>query len=274
MNNQTLTAERVRYLLSYDADTGVFVWRVGRGGTRAWSVAGTLHPNGYVYIKIDGRLYLAHRLAWLYTHGAWPADQLDHRDGNKSNNCISNLREATRYHKNETSNQTLTAERLRELLEYDPETGAFTWRVSTSNRVRAGSVAGHLHSKWYINIQIDGRLYLAHRLAWLYIHGAWPEAEIDHIDDDPSNNRLANLREVTNQKNHQNQRRANTDSSTGLIGASPKKGKFQAQIMINNKKRFLGYFETPEAAHEAYIEAKRQHQFTRHNLTGRPHAPL
>lgn len=91
-----LTAERVRELLDYDPTTGLFTRRVSRGGAKVGGVAGGLDNWGYVGIKIDGHDHAAHRLAWLYMTGEWPADELDHRDRNRTNNRWGNLREATR----------------------------------------------------------------------------------------------------------------------------------------------------------------------------------
>jgi HNH endonuclease len=88
----------------------------------------------------------------------------------------------------------LTAERLRERLHYDAETGVFTRRVGSSN-ARAGDVAGSVHSTGYVRISIDGGKYTAHCLAWFYVHGVWPSDQIDHINRNRSDNRIANLRE-------------------------------------------------------------------------------
>lgn len=90
-----LTAAGLRELLSYNPDTGEFRWLVSRGTARAGSVAGTRQNNGYWIIKISRRGYLAHRLAWVYVHGEWPVDQIDHRNGVRDDNHIANLREAT-----------------------------------------------------------------------------------------------------------------------------------------------------------------------------------
>lgn len=90
-----LTVERLRAVLSYDAETGVFVWRVSSKGTAAGAIAGAKLGTGYTTITVDQERFLAHRLAWFYVHGRWPADQIDHIDGDRRNNAIANLREAT-----------------------------------------------------------------------------------------------------------------------------------------------------------------------------------
>ena len=90
-----VTLERLKELLSYDPDTGLFTWRVARGKAARGSVAGYLRPDGYLEIRLDERAYYAHRLAWLYTKGVWPPRKLDHEDLNKANNREGNLRLAT-----------------------------------------------------------------------------------------------------------------------------------------------------------------------------------
>lgn len=154
----------------------------------------------------------------------------------------------------------LTAQRLRELLSYDPETGAFTRLVSTCNRVKVGDVAGTLHHEGYIHIRVGGVIRRAHRLAWLYMMGQWPADEIDHINGRRSDNRWANLRDVSKRNNLENQRRAQAGNKSGLLGVDYRAnlGKWTAQIQVNGKKRHLGTFDTPELAHAAYTEAKRE----------------
>ena len=87
-----LTAERLRQLLDYSPETGLFYWRVKRGSVAAGTEAGTWHGNGYRKIHIDGVPHLAHRLAWLYVHGEHPTGEIDHRNGNPADNRISKLR--------------------------------------------------------------------------------------------------------------------------------------------------------------------------------------
>ncbi len=128
----------------------------------------------------------------------------------------------------------LTAEELRELLNYDQETGIFTRKVSTSNRVKVGAVAGCSGGDGYLLIMVQSRLYQAHRLAWLHTHGVWPKGQIDHINRDRSDNRIANLRDVTQKQNLQNRSKSSTNTS-GHPGVSWNKriSKWQASIKHN-----------------------------------------
>lgn len=152
----------------------------------------------------------------------------------------------------------LTAQRLREVLYYDPDTGIFKWRVRTSNRVSVGQVAGTPAGDGYVLIRIGKRCW-AHRLAWLYMTGKWPDGEVDHWDTNRSNNRWSNLRDVSGQTNSQNLRKAKSTSSSGLLGAFYFKSRdcFRAQISVNGRAKHIGYFTTAELAHAAYVKAKR-----------------
>jgi len=154
----------------------------------------------------------------------------------------------------------LTAERLRELLHYDPETGVFIWLVSTNGRIRVGDVAGHLTAAGYRRIKIDGRCYFSQRLAWLYVHGVFPFNQSDHRNGQRDDNRLCNLRDVDHSGNMQNRRRAHLQNKSGFLGVSldKQRGKWTAIIQANGKKRNLGRFTSPELAHAAYLKAKRE----------------
>jgi hypothetical protein len=158
------------------------------------------------------------------------------------------------------ANANLTAAYLRERLHYDPETGLFTWRVTDRN-VKAGHVAGTPHCRGYLAIAVGGIPCLAHRLAWLYVHGKWPAHQIDHINGIKTDNRIANLRDVSQSVNMQNVRKATSRSKSGVLGVSRAQwgGRWQAQLAINGKATYLGNYATEQLAHEAYLAAKRKH---------------
>lgn len=137
--------------------------------------------------------------------------------------------------------------------QYDPETGTFSWREGARARP-----PGHTSPKGYLRIRVGMRYYPAHHLVWLVEHGAMPHGQVDHIDGEPSNNIITNLRVVAPVINSQNQRRAHTTSKSGLLGASPSHDKWRAQIKVHGVSVHLGLFSTPEAAHAAYLEAKRE----------------
>lgn len=151
----------------------------------------------------------------------------------------------------------ILATRLRKLLSYDPTTGEFT-RIKSSGGRFAGSKAGCKNTAGYIVIRVDDRLYLAHRLAWLYVTGDWPQHDIDHINGERTDNRFSNLRECNMSLNLQNRRRANTNNKLGLLGVIALRNGYTASINVLGKQVWLGMHKTPEAAHAAYIKAKRK----------------
>ena len=154
----------------------------------------------------------------------------------------------------------ISQQRLREILNYNPDTGDFTWRLQIAKRAQIGAVAGGLSHTGYVFIRIEGTAYLAHRLAWLYVHGEWPEGDLDHRDCDPSNNRLSNLRPATPVQNNWNTRKSknNTSGFKGVHWANQAQ-RWMARIQINARRVYLGHFDTPEAAHTAYCDAAREH---------------
>ena len=153
----------------------------------------------------------------------------------------------------------LTAQRLRELLHYDPETGVFTRLISRQGlRAQVGDVAGSKNSHGYIGISVDGRLYRAHRLAWLFMRGGWPTGDIDHIDGDRANNRFDNLRDVSTSVNMQNQRRAQPRNASGYLGVTRHGNRFEASIKLDGVNRYIGSYATPEEAHASYMAEKRR----------------
>jgi hypothetical protein len=157
----------------------------------------------------------------------------------------------------------LTAERLREVVDYDPDTGVFIRKVRLAQRHQVGDRADFVVTggglKGYRRVSLFSQRYLAHRLAWLYVHGSWPKHEIDHINGNPGDNRIDNLRDVVTAVNSQNKRKARADNRSGFLGVTTHApGIYRASLYLNGKRIHDGLYGTPEAAHAAYIEAKRE----------------
>lgn len=154
----------------------------------------------------------------------------------------------------------LKIEWLRERLAYSKETGQFTWLVSGRGLPGIGKVAGSPAVGGYWRLHMKGVTYLAHRLAWFYVYEEWPKFEIDHINGNRLDNRIANLRDVPMDQNRQNQRKHHKTNKSGYFGVHfcKTKKKWRASIMYNRTQHRLGYYSTPEEAHASYIEAKRK----------------
>jgi hypothetical protein len=151
----------------------------------------------------------------------------------------------------------LIAADIGRLLAYDAETGIFKWKIDSPRR-KSGEIAGSMNKDGYMKVTVMYRTYLLHRLAWLLVHGALPDLEIDHKNGLKTDNRISNLRPVTGSVNKQNLRNAPaSNKSCGLLGVTKVKGKWQAQIKLQSKNKYLGLFSTPEEAHAAYLSAKR-----------------
>jgi hypothetical protein len=157
----------------------------------------------------------------------------------------------------------LTAERLREVVDYDPATGAFTRKVRLAHRHHVGDRADFLINKGpmtgYARVSIDSKRYLAHRVAWFYIYGVWPGQFIDHINGVKSDNRISNLRLATATLNQENTRVPKAHNKCGYLGVVAHQSRWRATLRVNKKRVDLGCFDTPEEAHAAYVEAKRKY---------------
>ncbi|MGN8184597.1 HNH endonuclease signature motif containing protein [Burkholderia sp. 22088] len=155
--------------------------------------------------------------------------------------------------------KALTQDRLKQLLHYDPGTGEFTWRVSRGT-VKAGSKAGS-NNQGYVDISIDGVMHKAHRLAWLYIHGKWPDDELDHRVGRRSDNRITQIREATHAENMRN-RGAYACNKSGYAGVDwrPSRGVWRARIGLDGKQIHVGNFATAEEAHKARIARLKEMQ--------------
>jgi hypothetical protein len=152
---------------------------------------------------------------------------------------------------------------LRELLTYDPASGDFRWKARPDNKQFnshfAGSIAGTTQSMGYRAIRVDGRSYLAHRMAFLYLRGFWPPGNVDHIDRDPANNAFKNLRSGSQSQNRGNSRRP-CNNSTGKKGVYFRRDHkdWFAQIHHGGKAIYLGIFASAEGAQRAYLKAARR----------------
>ena len=151
----------------------------------------------------------------------------------------------------------LTHEHLVSLLRYDSATGIFYWYKRRGGRTFDGCVAGTKDNNWYVKISINSTAYLAHRLAWFYVHKQWPKDELDHCNGNVRDNRIENLRQATSA-----QQKANTklfrNNKSGFKGVSWHDGaqRWRATICLSRKQKHLGFYDSPEDAHAAYcIEA-------------------
>jgi hypothetical protein len=158
-----------------------------------------------------------------------------------------------------------TADRVRELLEYDAQTGFLTWRVrpaTTPNErlwnIRyAGKQAGCVANTGYVLVRIDGRLCAAHRIAWAWMTSAWPEddLDVDHANGNPSDNTFSNLRLASRAENIANSK-VSINNRLGKKGVYRVcSGRYGAGIRVNGRAHYLGYFDTPEEASAAYVAA-------------------
>lgn len=153
----------------------------------------------------------------------------------------------------------LTQSELKNVWHYCPDEGRFT-RLLAVGKTKVGDVANFVRHDGYIQIQISGKKYVAHRLAYLYMAGEWPKNQIDHIDWIRDNNRWANLRDATNSINQQNQRGPKSNNKSGYLGVSwhTSAGKWRATIKLNGKSICLGIFDDKHEAYERYLLKKRE----------------
>lgn len=163
----------------------------------------------------------------------------------------------------------ITANEIRELLDYDPETGALTWRVARAGAGEAGTPAGQITHKGYLRICVNRKNHYAHRLAWLMATGEWPSGQIDHVNGDRTDNRFENLRVVENRQNCMN-RALQSNNTTGAVGVykiASKTKPWWGCISHGGKRVGLGCYRTFEEAVAARKRAERQ--FGYHENHGR-----
>ncbi|WP_420917555.1 HNH endonuclease [Pseudomonas protegens] len=162
----------------------------------------------------------------------------------------------------------MTAEIARDLFNYDEGAGLLTWKRSRGRAI-AGVQVGALHHTGYWHTYIGKKTYLVHRIIWLMSYGEWPEGQIDHVDGNPQNNRIENLRSVSNQQNSRN-RRLKVSNKSGVPGVywEKRSGRWCAQISTSNGRKHIGYFDSISGAAQARKSAERKHGY--HANNGRP----
>lgn len=147
----------------------------------------------------------------------------------------------------------ITQADVKQMFDYDPETGDLVRRLDRGTTYKAGAVAGTIQGNGYRTVYIKGKIYGAHRIVWLWCHGEWPEHQIDHIDRNKLNNRIENLRDVPASVNSLNQdKRA---SASGFKGVRRSRKRWSAEIRKDGNVVHLGTFDTPEMAFEAFKAA-------------------
>jgi HNH endonuclease len=240
----TVTAEKLREMLDYSAETGEFRWKISPApSVRVGDEAGYRTTAGGRAIMIGYKPHACARLAWLYVHGKVPTGMIRHANGDKSDNRISNLSIKADPAKNRDD---ISLERLRDDLLYDPLTGNFYWKHSRSGQHPVDQ-AGTVRTDGYVMIGYLAKTYLAHRLAWFYVHGAWPVETVDHINGNPSDNRFVNLRQAKHFENSQN-RALKSTNTTGMTGIFKRGRKWFARATVNNYTHTVGSFNTKEEA--------------------------
>lgn len=156
----------------------------------------------------------------------------------------------------------MTQKRLKEVLNYNEQSGVFTWKTAKAKRISVGDVAGCINKKGYITIRIDNKIYFAHRLAWLYVYGKMPNENIDHINQIKDDNRILNLREVDCAENNKNKpmQENNTSGVTGVTWHKKAK-RWQAYIQIDGTQKHLGLFASFSDAVDARKNAEVLYNF-------------
>lgn len=160
----------------------------------------------------------------------------------------------------------LTADQLREVLDYDATTGIFTRKTRLAQRHKVGDradfeVTGKGSLRGYHRVSLFSKRYLAHRVAWLYVYGEWPDGILDHINGAKGDNRIENLRIASHAMNIENQRLPRKDNISGYLGVywHPESRKWCARIQVNRKGIHIGLYDCPKEAHVAYVKKKRKY---------------
>lgn len=234
MINKPLTQTRLLELFNYNPDTGDFIRRITTGGQKAGTPVSS--TNITPSIKVDRETYTISNLIWLYMNGSLPYAKLSFLDGDKANWKFSNIEIKAHPEK-------ITQEYLKTLFSYNPATGEFIRIQPVSKQKYKGQIAGFIGGEGYRIIKIHQKAYKAHRLAFLYMTGKFPDNCVDHLNHDRSDNRWVNLKSVTKSENATNLKMSSSNKY-GCFGISMRKnGSYRAVIRNNGKPVHLGTFK-------------------------------
>lgn len=252
------TKDRVLEVLTYKPEEGAFYWRKTYNNVNLGKRAGGVGNQGFLTLKIDGKNWMQHHLVYLIETGGWPEGKLFHHiNGDKTDNRLGNLLVV-----DTEAGEFPSVDLLLTLYTYDKKHGKLYRKLAVSSEPE-GKEAGFTTSNGYRSVSVMGTTYPMHHLIWRIETGEEVKEGkvIDHINGDKQDNRIQNLREVTLEGNAQNMKQATKRSQSGLLGVTTTKYKgnesYRAVIQTGGRRKHLGYFPTPEQAHEAYVQAKR-----------------
>lgn len=235
-----MTQEKLKTLINYDASSGAITLLVKTSNRQ--QVGEELHTKPY--INLYGKSYGTLKLLAIYLYNS-PTTKLITLDGS------SCYRLANLFVVGSLTGKPLTQEILKTFLSYDKDTGIFKWisryLPNTPIGQTAGNIQGTLPDAGYVQISLLGKIYPAHRLAWLYTYGIFPDKQLDHKDHNRTNNAIDNLREVTQHVNMKNKSMYYTNTS-GYAGVELHGKNWKARIGVNGTKVLLGVFNTYEEA--------------------------
>lgn len=283
------TYEEVYELISYDKISGDLTWKPRDEhhfptvrSCKIWNsrFAGkpalncTCKKTGCLKGTIKYKNVYAHDVAWLLATGDWPNKSIYHVNGDNSDNRINNLAEHNQIDIGVKNKSDITPDILRDLLSYDSVTGVLTWKerpqhmfdsvraYSIWNTRYAGKTALKSNMRGYGVGSVFGFDFLAHRVAWAIHYGKWPSGEIDHINGNPSDNRIENLRDVDHKDNMRNVKKLSTNTS-GVVGVCWDNyyGKWLATIHNGKKQESIGRFDDFQDAVQARKAAEVRHGY-------------
>lgn len=255
---------RIAELVWFDPETGKLYNKPGRPHAPAGKETGSVHSLGYRVAYVDGNHYVVHYLIWKLIYGVDPERELRHIDGDGLNNRLDNLRladvPAPKPVKQPIIPKELPSrEYLRQVFDYDEETGHLTWKIKTGPRSVIGKPVGSINSRGYLTTKLDTVHYKVHRLIWMWMTGEDPGSDVDHIDGCCSNNAWDNLRKVEHHVNNKNCK-LGRNNKTGVTGVhwDKRHKKWAANIGDRMKKTVLGRYDTFEEAVEARRKAEEE----------------